>query len=616
MDRRSILALVMISMIMAVWLFLQPPVPKQNAQPASSSGSQAAATLASSDRNAPPVRFTSVPRRTITVVTDLYSVQFTSDGAMVRSWKLNNYKPHYWKQHKNAVVDLIQPGAREFGFSFLVVPDTLSSRRSVDTLYSADVPFDFGTSPDTIRIAKKDTFELKATATTAFGGVITRTYKFHGGAYDVESHLVISGMQQVFHPRKTKSVMVEWRNGLRYQEGSSVDESNNAVGIISEGGSVTEVDATDYVQPTIEESKTPIDFIATRTKYFTVAMLPQKGFAGKATVSGMRYGASDEGFVERYGLQVAVPLVDGGLDYTTRLYVGPMQYDTLGMYGLTSVMNFGWKWIVKPIGEFFMLPTFKFIHGVIPNYGIAIILFALLMKVLLYPLGKGQLESARKMQLVSPLLNEVRMRYPDDMQKQQQETMKIYSEYGINPAGGCLPLLLQMPFLYALYAVLNLNIELRQQGFLPVWITDLSVPDVILSLPFKIPLFNIDQFSGLALLMGATMFIQQKQAVADPRQKAMVYMMPVMLTLMFSSLPSGLNLYYFVFNVVAIGQTVWQNKFAKTKLTLADLKKMPKKESWMQRKMREAQEMAAAQGRSIPGQPNLTSQRKGKTRKK
>jgi YidC/Oxa1 family membrane protein insertase len=321
--------------------------------------------------------------------------------------------------------------------------------------------------------------------------------------------------------------------------------------------------------------------------------------------------------MERYGLGLQVPLADGQGGVTTRLYVGPMQYDTLSTYGLTGIMNFGWKWIVKPIGEYFMLPTLKLIHLGIPNYGIAILLFALLMKALLYPLSIGQMESAKKMQLIAPLINQAREKYPDDMQRQQQETMKIYSEYGINPAGGCLPLLLQMPFLYALYSVLNLNIDLRQQGFLPVWITDLSVPDVILSLPFKLPLFNVDHFSGLALLMGATMFIQQKQAITDPRQKAMVYMMPIMLTLMFSSLPSGLNLYYFVFNVVAIIQTVWQKKFSKKQLTLADLKKMPKKESWLQKKMREAQEMAAAQGKSLPGQ-SFQDQRKprnGKSKK-
>ena len=189
--------------------------------------------------------------------------------------------------------------------------------------------------------------------------------------------------------------------------------------------------------------------------------------------------------------------------------------------------------------------------------------------------------------------------------------MKLYSQYGINPAGGCLPLVLQMPFLYALYSVLNLNIELRQAEFLSTWLYDLSVPDVIFNLPFKLPLVNIDKFSGLALLMGATLFIQQKQAVTDPRQKALVYMMPVMMTLMFSSLPAGLNLYYFVFNIVAIGQTIWQAKFSKTKLTLADLRKEPAKESWLQRKMREAQNVADAQGKSIPGQSTRSQRSQG-----
>jgi YidC/Oxa1 family membrane protein insertase len=616
MDKRSLLAVVMITMLMAFWMFMQQrPADPQAAKPTSSQTTSAPSKLANAERNGPPVQFMPAPQRNVVVVTDLYTIRFTSDGAMVRSWVLKNYKPYYKDSVPTAKVDLIQPGVREFGFSFLVVPDTLSSRRPIDTLQSREIPFTFNTASDTIRVGKGASATLTATATTPFGGQITRTYNFVGGAYDVTSRITMSGMQRVYH-RRTTAMHVEWKHGLRYQEGSSVDESNNAVGIISEGGSITEIDASDFNQPSGDTSKSAIDFLATRSKYFTVAMLPQKGFTGKASVYGTRFGAPNEGVVEKYSLGVDVPMVNGDVDYTTRLYVGPMQYDTLEQYGLTSIMNFGWKWIVKPIGEYFMLPTFKFIHNVIPNYGIAIILFALLMKVLLYPLSTGQMESARKMQLVAPLLNEVRLKYPDDMQKQQQETMKIYGEYGINPAGGCLPLLLQMPFLYALYAVLNLNIELRQQGFLPVWLTDLSIPDVIVALPFKLPLFNIDQFSGLALLMGATMFIQQKQAVTDPRQKAMVYMMPVMLTLMFSSLPSGLNLYYFVFNVVAIGQTIWQKKFSKNQLTLADLKKMPKKESWMQRKMREAQEMAAAQGRSIPGQPMQRPSKQGKSGKK
>jgi YidC/Oxa1 family membrane protein insertase len=195
----------------------------------------------------------------------------------------------------------------------------------------------------------------------------------------------------------------------------------------------------------------------------------------------------------------------------------------------------------------------------------------------------------------------MRERFKDDTKKQQQEMMKIYSEYGINPAGGCLPLILQLPILYALWAVLRTAIDLRQAHFF-LWINDLSMPDVIFSLPFRLPLLNVDQFSGLALLMGITMFLQQKLTITDPRQKAMVYMMPVMFTLMFSSFPSGLNLYYFMFNLLSIVQQVYINKFSSSsKLTPDDLKKKPKKEGWFQKKMKEAQEIAASQGRSVPG---------------
>lgn len=205
------------------------------------------------------------------------------------------------------------------------------------------------------------------------------------------------------------------------------------------------------------------------------------------------------------------------------------------------------------------------------------------------------------MQVLAPEINKLREKYKDDQTKQQQETMKLYSEYGINPMGGCLPLLLQMPILYALWAVLRGSIDLRQSEFI-FWMTDLSIPDVIFNLGFKLPLIGIDKFSGLALLMGATLFIQQKMTVTDPRQQALVWMMPIMFTLMFSNFPAGLNLYYFMFNLFGIVQQVYMNKFSKNKLTLEDMKRMPKKEGWLQKKMREAQDIAASQGRSIPGQ--------------
>jgi len=216
-----------------------------------------------------------------------------------------------------------------------------------------------------------------------------------------------------------------------------------------------------------------------------------------------------------------------------------------------------------------------------------------------------QMRSAQKMQLLSPEMEKIRTKYKDDQQAQQKEIMKLYSEYGINPASGCLPLLLQMPILFALWAVLRSAIELRQEPFI-WWITDLSMPDKILNFGFSF--LGISHLSGLAVLMGVTMFIQQKMTITDPRQKAMVYMMPVMFLFLFSNFPSGLNLYYFFFNLLSIAQQVYINKFSKKRLTLEDLKKMPKKEGWLQRKMREAQELAEAQGRTLPGaKPQLNN---------
>jgi YidC/Oxa1 family membrane protein insertase len=179
--------------------------------------------------------------------------------------------------------------------------------------------------------------------------------------------------------------------------------------------------------------------------------------------------------------------------------------------------------------------------------------------VALTPLTRTSMASMRKMQALTPLMNDIKAKYKDDPQKMNQQVMNLYKEYGVNPASGCLPLLLQMPILFALYAVFRSNIELRQAHFAG-WITDLSVPDVIVHLPFTIPLFGVTAISGVALAMGVTMFVQQKMSTTDPRQKAMVWMMPVMMTLLFNGFPSGLNLYYFVFNVLSIGQQLIFNR--------------------------------------------------------
>jgi YidC/Oxa1 family membrane protein insertase len=155
-------------------------------------------------------------------------------------------------------------------------------------------------------------------------------------------------------------------------------------------------------------------------------------------------------------------------------------------------------------------------------------------------------------------------------------------------------MIMQMPILISLWSVLSSWMDIRHQHFFG-WISDLSAPDVILDLGFKLPLFQVDKLSGLALLMGIAMFIQQKMTVTDPNQKSMVYIMPIMFTFMFSGFPSGLNVYYFVFTILGILQQVWITKFSKNKITLEDLKRAPKKEGWFAQRMRMAQEIAQQQ---------------------
>jgi YidC/Oxa1 family membrane protein insertase len=301
--------------------------------------------------------------------------------------------------------------------------------------------------------------------------------------------------------------------------------------------------------------------VAARNKYFAVALLPEKGVCQGAYIEGIRTHAANNGAKEDYALALKMPLKSGNEKARVTVFLGPIDFDIVKSYGrnLQQILSLGMAWIVRPISEYVMIPLFHFLHLFIPNYGWVIIAFSVIIKIALTPLTRTSMKSMKRMQAITPMMNEVRAKYKDDPTKQNQAIMNLYKEYGVNPASGCLPLLLQMPILFALYAVFRSSIALRQAEFI-LWIHDLSTPDFVVNLPFSIPFLGITAFSGLALAMGVTMFFQNKMTVTDPRQKAMVWMMPVMMTIIFNNLPSGLNLYYFVFNVLSIGQQMWFNK--------------------------------------------------------
>ena len=245
---------------------------------------------------------------------------------------------------------------------------------------------------------------------------------------------------------------------------------------------------------------------------------------------------------------------DAGSPVKLNLYLGPLSYFIISdlEVGLEQIMNLGFS-LIRPISKL-VLYSLVYLHEVIPNYGVVLIIFAIVIRVVTNPLTKKSFTSTQKMQLVQPRVNELQEKDKGNSRKTNQGMTARWKREGVTPLGGCLPILIQMPLLWALFIVFRTTIELRGQPFI-WWITDLSSPDVIFNLPFSLPLYG-QGVTVLALIMGITMFLQQKLsgAASNPQQKPMMYMMSIFFFLIFNQFPSGLNLYYAFSNFLAIRQ--------------------------------------------------------------
>ena len=523
----------------------------------------------------------------ITIETDFYKAIISNRGGSIVRWYLKKYNK--WDK---APVQLIDYDNYELFMRFTTTDaKKIDSRDLFFSLCDKDLnPID----DNYIKLTDKESKEIYFKLDLNNGKSIIKKITFYADKYHIMQDITTSNLDNIIKSGYTLC----WDNSLNYQEYNSVDESTNTFALISMNGEIEEFNATD-TEIESEKFSGIIDYVAIKTKYFTTAIIPEpwQKFDGTAQLTGHSISAKKKGNVEKYSMNIQVPYKGGTSTNSFKVFIGPLEYKLVESYGLEGTIDLGWRFLIRPIGEYLMLPMFNMIHRFVPNYGLVIIIFSFIIKILLYPLSISQMRSSSKMQLLAPKMQELREKYKDDLTKQQQETMKLYQEYGISTTGGCLPLLIQMPILFALYRVLNSSIDLRQAGF-ALWINDLSMPDKIVSWNFSF--LGLSHVSGLALAMSLSMFIQQKMTLTDPKQKAMVYMMPIMFLLMFSNLPSGLNLYYFVFNILSILQQIYINKFSKKKVTLEELKRQPKKEGFMQRKMREMQELAEAQGRPLP----------------
>lgn len=309
---------------------------------------------------------------------------------------------------------------------------------------------------------------------------------------------------------------------------------------------------------------------------------------------------ADVDFVKEAGASLKLPIEKGkDFDHQLQWYFGPNKYSDLKKLniGLDEIIPLGWA-IFGWVNKFLIIPVFNILGKFISNYGIIILILTVLLKLVLTPLNRKQLISAAKMQILRPEIDELKKKYPNDKQMVGAKQMELFRNAGVNPMGGCLPILLQMPILFAMYRFFPNSIELRQEPFL--WANDLSHYDSILTLPFNIPIYG-DHVSLFTLLMAITSFAYTKITMSQQQMsmggnddmmamqmKIMQYLTPFMFLFMFNSFSAALSYYYFLFNLLSIIQTYAIKKFFIDENALrAEIefnKKQPKKKSaWQDR---------------------------------
>ncbi len=314
---------------------------------------------------------------------------------------------------------------------------------------------------------------------------------------------------------------------------------------------LVEVDVDD-LEGASQTKSGKIDWLAYEDTYFMTAVMPDNPTRQTVTLAA---GSGDQVISQLSSPGVTLnPHTEK--DYRYSVYFGPKKLDVLQGVGsnLDKIVNFGWFDILaKP-----MLSLLKFLYGVIPNYGLAIILVTIVIKALFWPIAQKGMKSMKTMQKLQPKMAKLREKYKDDKERLNREMMQLYQTYKVNPVGGCLPMVLQIPVFFALYKVLLQTIELRHAPFM-LWITDLSAPDRLF-IGIDIP--YLGGIPVLTLLMGASMFLQQKMTptTGDPTQAKVMKFLPVIFTFMFLNFASGLVLYWFVNNLLSIGQQYAVNR--------------------------------------------------------
>jgi YidC/Oxa1 family membrane protein insertase len=545
MDQMRLMAALVLSfLVFFLWntFFGQEPPPKTAAQPESVTEKmvkaepvpvvpeQSASAPAVASVEAAPAR----AAREITIRTPLYTVGLSEQGAVVNRFILHNYRVRVERDapHLN-----LFPEDGSVGSLYLGAAGIPGLEDALYQLQGAVDPIQFNEGEREVVFAHR----------TAKGLLVEKIYRFMADSYVMGFDIRITNtgaesLKEVFS--------VALREAAAAKKSSYVFEGPSAL----INGSLETVEVGDIAKN--NTLKGAIAWTALQTRYFMTSLIPIK-----EQEALLRLSVLPRDIVEARYEEPEVLLSPGSRQsFEHLLFFGPKSTEALSQAGheLIRVIDFGtFHFLAKPL-----LWLMNWIYGVLPNYGVAIIVLTILTKVLLWPLGTKSYKSMSQMKKLQPLIQEIRQKYKNDRKRMNEEVMRLHRTYNINPLGGCLPMVLQIPVFFALYRMLDSAIELRHAHFL-WWINDLSAPDRLFNFGFSVPFMEPPYgIPVLTLVMGATMFLQQKMTptAGDPTQAKMMMLMPVVFTFIFINFSSGLVLYWLINNVLSIGQQYYTQK--------------------------------------------------------
>jgi YidC/Oxa1 family membrane protein insertase len=538
MDKRTILAIVLSVAVILIYqmFFMKPPVKQspattkeisQTAKKAETAApTPAPSTLPQTGiKGAKPAKITSaVAERFISVETPLYTAQFTTKGGAIQSFKLKGYRQKLGdKSDLIELVDVNMGMPRPLTVSFPGSTVDLPA----EGMYDSDTKsLDLTTGKESQRLI------LQQTISGAMK--VEKIFTFHPDRYAIDLEVRVYNLTAT---PLSQNASLNWNQYVDPKVETDSWSHNGPVAFVAkaiERIEVKKIEGDKLLGP-------DVTWGGFESKYFIASLIPQNPSLTSFAISKDN---RDMVTVSLRGPKNLIPGGQGG-SFIYTLFFGPKDYSILKAQKiqLEDAIDFGsWlKWLAMP-----MLITLKWLYQYVHNYGIAIIILTILIKLIFWPLGNKSYESMKQMQKLQPKMKELQEKYKGDRQKLSQETMALYKTHKVNPMSGCLPMLIQIPVFFGLYKTLLYAIELRHSPFF-FWIQDLSDKD-----PYYIT----------PIIMGGTMWIQQKMTPmsGDPMQQKVMLWMPIVFTFLFLNFPAGLVIYWLLNNVISIGQQYYINK--------------------------------------------------------